>query len=195
MSMLDFWLVLLVGVLLTGIIGRRRLSQKPKLWLWRAGFIFLFVVSLGDQQNQECIKKQLGYEACIRAPITVGEAAGWVAAAVVLYVVYRYATRRLRRADSVASVGDDPGGAKTGSRWPLTMSRPQVVAGLCIGAAVVSSLVAYALVVYWPSEDVGMRLRRECESIIRETGGDDLSDYQRELRIRSCIEARARGGR
>lgn len=107
----------------------------------------------------------------------------------------RFATRRLRRADSVARVGDDPGGVATGSRWPLTMSRPQVVVGLCIGAALVSSLAAYAMVVYWPSEDLGIRLRRECESIIRETGGNDLSDYGREVRIRSCIEARARGGR
>jgi hypothetical protein len=99
------------------------------------------------------------------------------------------------RADSVASVEDDPGGTKTGGRWPLTMSRSQVVVGLWIGVAVVSCLAAYALVAYWPSEDVGMRLRRECESIIREMGGNNLSGDERESRIRSCIGARARGGR
>ena len=99
------------------------------------------------------------------------------------------------RADSVASVEDDPGGTKTGSRWPLTMSRSQVVVGLWIGVAVASSLAAYVLFAYWPSEDVGMRLRRECESIIREMGGNNLSADERESRIRSCIGARARGGR
>jgi hypothetical protein len=75
------------------------------------------------------------------------------------------------------------------------MSRSQVVVGLWIGVAVASSLAAYALVAYWPSEDVGMRLRRECESIIREMGGNNLSGDERESRIRSCIGARARGGR
>ena len=99
------------------------------------------------------------------------------------------------RADSVASVEDDPGGTKTGSRWPLTMSRSQVVVGLWISVAVASCLAAYALVAYWPSEEVGMRLRRECESIIREMGGNNLSGDERESRIRSCIGARARGGR
>ena len=99
------------------------------------------------------------------------------------------------RADSVASVEHDPGGTKTGSRWRLTMSRSQVVVGLWIGVAVASSLAAYALVAYWPSEEVGMRLRRECESIIREMGGNNLSGDERESRIRSCIGARTRGGR
>ena len=58
-----------------------------------------------------------------------------------------------------------------------------------------SHAAAYALVAYWPSEDVGISLRRECESIIREMGGNNLSGDERESRIRSCIGARARGGR
>jgi hypothetical protein len=77
----------------------------------------------------------------------------------------------------------------------LTMNRSQVVVGLWISVAVASCLAAYALVAYWPSEDVRMRLRRECESIIREMGGNNLSGDERESRIRSCIGARARGGR
>jgi hypothetical protein len=68
------------------------------------------------------------------------------------------------------------------------------VVGLWIGVAVASCLAAYALVAYWPSEDVGMRLRRECEFIVREMG-NNLSGDERESRIRSCIGARARGGR
>jgi hypothetical protein len=75
------------------------------------------------------------------------------------------------------------------------MSKSQVVVGLWICVAVVSCLAAYALVVYWPSENVGMRLRRECDSIIREAGGNDLSGDEREARMRSCIRAGARGGR
>jgi hypothetical protein len=69
------------------------------------------------------------------------------------------------------------------------------VVGLWISVAVASCLAAYALVAYWPSEDVGMRLQRECNSIIRETGGNDLSGDEREARIRSCIRAGAREGR
>jgi hypothetical protein len=51
------------------------------------------------------------------------------------YISKRLGKRSPRRADSVASAENDPNGTMTGSRWPVTMNRRQVVVGLCIGAA------------------------------------------------------------
>ena len=54
MDMLEVWALLLVGVLVAGIIGRRRFSKRTKLWLWRVGFVFAAFFNFGNQQDYEC---------------------------------------------------------------------------------------------------------------------------------------------
>jgi hypothetical protein len=73
------------------------------------------------------------------------------------------------------------------------MNRRRVVVGLCIGAVVISCLMAYGLIVYWPSRDLGMRLRRECESIIREAHAEWEGRPIFEKAISACVMKRGAG--
>jgi len=94
--MLDLLSLPVLGVLLVGIFGRRRFSDLVKLWLWRGGFLLLFLVAVGQLQEQACRMAQLSPADCRRAPITVGDLIGWLVMAVMLYAVYRIATGKVR---------------------------------------------------------------------------------------------------
>jgi hypothetical protein len=98
MNMLEVWALLLVGVLVAGIIGRRRFSKRTKLWLWRVGFVFAAFFNFGNQQDYECRAANLTWEECRRLPITAGTVIQWGIMAGLLYLVYRFATRKLRKA-------------------------------------------------------------------------------------------------
>jgi hypothetical protein len=84
MSMLDFWFVLLLAVVLVGIIGRRRFGDRAKLWLWRAGFLVMLIVAAGQQQERECRIARLSYQDCRHAPIRGADLVEWIAMAVFL---------------------------------------------------------------------------------------------------------------
>jgi len=72
----------------------------------------------------------------------------------------------------------------------VTMNRRRVVVGLCIGAVVISCLMAY---VYWPSRDLGLRLRGECESIVREAHAEWEGRPIFEKAISACVMKRGAG--
>jgi hypothetical protein len=44
----------------------------------------------------------------------------------------------------------------------------------------------------WLTEDLGARLRRECETVVREAHPNVSTEDLREFYIRSCIDARAK---
>jgi hypothetical protein len=67
-----------------------------------------------------------------------------------------------------------------------------VVAGYGIAAAGVSDW--HDVAGLFKGEDVGARLRRECESIIREAW-PNASDSTKEIRVRLCVDERGRNGK
>ena len=75
------------------------------------------------------------------------------------------------------------------------VARWQLYLGLCLVGAVALLVIADYTTNAWDwvitSEDLGARLRRECESVARETlRQPDL--MEREFYIRDCINSRAR---